>query len=116
MLDSVNFGCFVLSRCECLHCNAMGKCIKASMNGQIIQQNEQTAKGGGCPCMVWSNTSWVMVTWDPHLFTDRHDRKHYLPAALLADGNNYRAQLNLCNCNQSRAIYVSTCVHIISNF
>ena len=42
MLVSVNFGCFAPSRCECYHCNAMRKAIKARMNWHKIQQNEHT--------------------------------------------------------------------------
>ena len=32
VLDSLNFDCFVSSRCEYLHCNAMRTSIKAHMN------------------------------------------------------------------------------------
>ena len=42
MLDSVNFGCFDRSRCQCFHCNAMRKAIKAHKNWLTIQQNEHT--------------------------------------------------------------------------
>ena len=41
MLDSVNFVCFVLSKCK-HHCNALRKSIKARMSWHTIQQNEHS--------------------------------------------------------------------------
>ena len=44
---------------------------------------------GRGPCMVSSNVSWVMVTWDlPPPWTNRQYRKYYPPATSLADGKN----------------------------
>ena len=45
VLDLVNFGCFVPSRSQCFHCNAMRKAIKACMNLHAIQQIEDTPGG-----------------------------------------------------------------------
>ena len=42
VLDSVNSGCFVSSRCQHFLCNAMRTSIKARMNWHQIQQIEQT--------------------------------------------------------------------------
>ena len=42
MLDLVNFDCFVLSRRENSHYNAIRKSIKARMNWYKIQQIEHT--------------------------------------------------------------------------
>ena len=38
VLDSVTFGCFVLSRSQCFDCNAMRKAIKAYINLNELQQ------------------------------------------------------------------------------
>ena len=42
MLDPVNFGYFVSSRCERFHCNTMQTSIKAHINWREIQQIEYT--------------------------------------------------------------------------
>ena len=42
VLNSVNFGYFAPSTCQCFHCNAIRKTIKARMNWHKIQQNEHT--------------------------------------------------------------------------
>ena len=47
MLDSVNFGCFVLSRCEHFHYNAVRKSIKVRMNWYKTQQIEHTPGTNG---------------------------------------------------------------------
>ena len=44
-LDLLNFGCFVSSRCELFHCNAMRKSIKARMNWHKIERFEYTPGG-----------------------------------------------------------------------
>ena len=53
---------------------------------------------------VRSNASWVMVTWDPFLWTDRHDWKHYLPDARLACGKKLQWVINM-NWNTDRNQY-----------
>ena len=39
-------------------------------------------------CTLRSNALWVMVTWYPCLWADRHDWKHYLPSTSLVSFNN----------------------------
>ena len=47
----------------------------------------QGVRAGG-PRTVRSNISSVMITWDPPMWTDRHESKHYLPATPLAGSKN----------------------------
>ena len=52
---------------------------------QASSDGHQMSLVGGA---VRSNASWVLAIWGPLCGqTDTHERKHYLPATLLAGGN-----------------------------
>ena len=63
-------------------------CLGKLGGGPCTVRSHVWGAGLAGSCMVRSNTSWVMVAWPPSMWTDRQDRKHYLPATSLVGGKN----------------------------
>ena len=74
VLDLVNFGCFVPSRCECFHCNATRKAIKACTNFHAIQEIEHTPAGSRTGTIHENEYIRVWVGQTPIPIHKPHDR------------------------------------------